>query len=452
MEAPIYEKVKLYGESKANRYHTPGHIGKGDFPTSYFNTINKYDITELEGIDDMLSPTGCILEGEKLLSEAYNSYNSFFLTSGSTTGIFAMLYAVKDKGDSIIIDKNSHKSIYNAIQILNIKPIIIDTGYDNDNLPKLIEKEQIERALKENPNTIGVLVTTPDYFGRMCEIDDISEMVYKYGKLVLVDNAHGAHFVFNESFREKVSKYAHIWVTSNHKTLPVLTGGSTLHTNLTSFTDKLREGIRIFHTTSPNFLVLSSIDYARAYMKKNGYKYHTLKAHIYNFKMTLESQGIEFVKNDDFSRFVIDFKNFDITGEEVYRELMKKDIYAEMVYENKLVFIFTIFHTKEDFAYLLNAIIEITKKVGKKTKPNTISKKLNFVRKVEYLDAVNGEKELVNLEDSIGRVCAMNVGTYPPALPLITAGEVITKEFIEYIKNFERNAFGLEKSIISVLK
>lgn len=286
----------------------------------------------------------------------------------------------------------------------------------------------------------------------MCEIDDISEMVYRYNKLILVDNAHGAHFVFNESFREKVSKYAHIWVTSNHKTLPVLTGGSTLHTNLTSLTEKLREGIRIFHTTSPSFLTLASIDYTRAYMLKNGYKYHTLKAHIYNFKMTLESIGIEFLKNDDFSRFVIDFRNFDITGSEVYRELMKKKIYAEMVYENYVVFIFTIFHTQSDFAYLLESLVEIAKKAGKRTKVSLIKKDFSFEKKVDYLTAVNGEKELVPLEESVNRVCANNVGICPPALPIINAGEVITKEFVEYIKNFETNAFGLEKSYISVLK
>lgn len=443
---PLYDCIKKYSNRKTVRFHMPAHCGK-----KIGQILSEFDLTELSCTDNMLSPTAEIKQAQELLAKAYNSKKSYFVTSGTTTSLFVMLNSVKKLGDSIIIERNCHKSVYNALAILNLNPIILPCRFE-DGLAIGADVKDIEKLLKDFPNVAGVLITTPDYFGRIQDLSNISKLLKKKNKLLLVDNAHGAHFPFFPMLSNSVSEFADIYVSSPHKTMPVLTGGSCIHVNNENLIDQIEIGLNLFHSTSPSYLVMASMDFAREYLTVSTKTLVKITDMINNFKDKARQIGIEFLMNDDILRIVMSFKNLKINPAKVDNYLSENNIFVEFSNENYIVLIVSVFSVEKDFVRLFKVLNKAIMVLPHDYELVQTNLKIENKSVVPYLTAINSDNELINLNDAENRVCAINVGIYPPAFPLVIAGEVFTRENIEILKNADKSTFCVAEHKVCVLK
>ena len=232
----MYDKICEYVAKNPARFHMPAHFGTGDNPL--FSSA-KYDVTELDFSDNLQNPTGAILESEKECAKTYGAKNCFYLTSGSTTGVFIAMSAIRNRTDEIIVARSSHKSVYAAARTLGFKVRYIPSSFDKNGIPLPVTEKDVETALEQYPSAGACVITSPNYFGMTADAKRISALVKKRGKILFVDEAHGAHFPFSERFEKGFSGFSDISVTSFHKTLPVYSGGAALFCNNDTLTDDL---------------------------------------------------------------------------------------------------------------------------------------------------------------------------------------------------------------------
>ena len=426
LKAPLYNAVIGYGEKKNIRFHMPSHfIDDGKVFLS-----SKYDLTELEGLDNLMEPNGVIKEAQELLAETYSSGATYILTGGASEGVMIALYLASKRSKNVIIESTAHVSVYNAIKLFDLEPIIIKTKYDNDGLPLPVERGEITARIGEYPDA-SVVVTSPNYFGRVFNGTGLKDVVKG---LLIVDGAHGAHFPFSKRFPVGGYEWADLTVCGMHKTLPCYTGSALLNVRDRAFADEVNEARRIFQSTSPSYLMMASIDYARAYMKEYGEElYGSLYRAVEPFTRRY---------TDDFTRLVIDGGN----GYELERYLASLGINCEFSFGRHAVLI-TKPHDEKNLAKLAKTLKEFKPKSEADVMHNFGAKSA-----INYLSAVNAQSESVTVDDAVGRISAVNVGMYPPASPVIIAGEVITKEQTEFIKKQRYGVFGLARNTLRVVK
>ncbi|HPG92133.1 MAG TPA: DegT/DnrJ/EryC1/StrS family aminotransferase, partial [Clostridia bacterium] len=294
MKMPIVEMLNKYAKSNVVRLHMPGHKGKG-------LAVNpKMDITELAFSDNLMNPASVILQSQKMFANEWNAEYAFYTVNGSTAGIFAM---IANASGSILIQRSSHIAVYNAIKTFGKKAYVIN-DYDIDLLPNNITALDLEQATKENPDIKTWLVTSPSYYGKILDLPNIRKKANELGVTVFVDSAHGAHFGLAECLPKPAHIYADAAVISTHKTLSAFTQTAVLLTNNEKLSPKLKETLNIFSTTSPSYLLLASIDYARAYAAENKNGYQKLYGEVQKFFENLPD-GIIGEMSDDFSRIVL---------------------------------------------------------------------------------------------------------------------------------------------------
>ncbi|MCL2629963.1 MAG: hypothetical protein FWD49_00380 [Firmicutes bacterium] len=408
-------------------FHTPAHSG----------VLNNEDITELIFSDNLLNPQGVILKSEKRISEIYGAENSVYITGGGTTAVHIALYTVRDK--TVLIAGNCHKSAFSAVRLYGIKAFYVK---DLDN---------INKALEETGATV-LFLTSPDYFGNLA-FSESADFLLRGSLTVIVDESHGAHFAFSSLLPDSAVSYADIAVHSAHKTLPVLTGGAMLHFK-DKFAPAVHNALNEIHSTSPQYPVMLSLERASEDFYKNGEKYYLkIKTALDKFGKNLEGlKDFEILKTDDFSRLVIKCKN----AKETAKYLEEKGIFAEAVYRDLIVFIVTPFNFKH-----LGKVFKIIK--NSKPIQNSEFRIQNegiikdfgsLSEEVKRLDlsACRAEFEAKDISDSIGRVAINEIGLYPPGVPFIFGGDIITKETADFIHENKDNLFGLCFNKIFVVK
>lgn len=449
LNAPLYDMLKNYAEEK-NRFHTPAHSGaivdkfcdKSDTHLLYASA--PFDITELSFSDNLNSPTGVIKKAEALMAEAYGVKESLFFTSGATTAIFTALCAIRTKTDKIAVDLFSHKSVFSACRFLNFEITIIARKFDDEGFPLPLCANDVLTALESDTQIKAVTVTSPDYFGNALDVEAIAKVVHSKNALLFVDEAHGSHFAFSSLLPPPATKFSDLTVNSLHKTLPVFTGGAVLNINCELSTQCALYRAN-FHTSSPSYVTLGSLDYARAVFQSDGEEmYQNLNFAIrslindnprYDFKNT------EYLLHD-FSRLVIDVDAC---------ELECQNVFCDMSWGRYSVFICTPYNIDR---------IAILSKVLKKLSPtakNEFAKQrgcelntLEFPTKLMPFDR-DCATEFVPLNNSIGRASAVDVGCYPPGVPVIFAGERITSDKINFLMRGENSIFNLVRDKICVI-
>jgi len=426
LNAPLYNAVIEYGNKKNIRFHMPSHfIDDGNLFLS-----SKFDLTEIEGLDNLLCPTGVIQEAQALLAKTYKSAATFMLTGGASEGILIAMYLASKRSKKVIIESTAHVSVYNAIKLFNLEPIIIKTKYTSCGLPSMINRQDLLMALENNAGA-NVLITSPNYFGRVFDGNGLKDRVKG---LLIADGAHGAHFPYSKRFVNAGYEWADLTVCGMHKTLPCYTGAAIINVKDEALVKDVDEARKLFQSTSPSYIVMASIDYARAYMEEHG---EELYESLYKAVAPIVRRG-----TDDFTRVIIDGGN----GYELERYLSSHGINCEFSFGRHTVLITKPYDEK--CLELLNAFI-------KRYKPSStagVMQNFNTVFEMDYLSAVNAESELVPLDLAVGRIAACNVGLYPPASPVIIAGERISKEQIEFIEKQRYGVFGLATGAVRVVK
>lgn len=441
--------LKEYARKFPHRFHMPGHKGDARF-TRLFKGA-RLDITELYFSDNLQDPTGVIRLAENDVAARLGAQRSFFLTDGSTCGIYAMLFAVAHKGKKIIVNRNAHKSVFNACEVMKIEPVVLNQNViEGVMVPP--SADDVEKTLEEHPDAIGVLLTYPDYYGVAFDLKKVAEAVKRAKKVLLIDGAHGGHFRYDRNC-VYAGEYADLWVDGVHKTMPALTQAAILNVGNTAYLEDAEDSVNRFRTTSPSYPIMASAEYAEKYMNESGREaFMKLREELILMKQRLSNAGYKFLQNDDPLKLVVDFKSVNISPYRAEDYLKWHDIFIEMNDGQYLVFMLSPYYNVKELHVLEGALSRIAKKRSLKDTYRARAFASSGKRKIPYLQAVKrGRSERVPLEQAVGRVAAANAGSFPPCVPTVIAGEEITEEMISFLK-YASGAFGVADGKIKVVK
>lgn len=439
MKTPIVDFVKNYIDENVSRFHMPGHKGKD------FLGFEKYDITEIDGADVLGNAQGIILESENNATKIFDTKHTFYVTEGSTKAISAMLSLIKknDKKTVILSARNVHKAFINSCALLDydVKFIVPDEFLHISKCE--ISSEDVEKGiLKNKPD--AVYVTSPDYLGNILDIKSISDVCKKYGVPLLVDNAHGAYLKFLGTHPMDLG--ADACCDSAHKTFPVLTGGAYLHISKDApenFAENARNKIALFCSTSPSYLVLQSMDMCNKYLTE-GYKEKLEKCikKVDNIKKFIREKGFCLEESEPL-KIVVNANKSGYFGYELKDILRKEKIEVEFYDDEFLILMITPENSDVDFERLKNAFSKTEKK--EEIRKNIPSLKIPKM-KMSIKDAIFSESETVAVSESVGRICASNVISCPPAIPLVISGEEITDEIVQLLKHYKTEKINVVKN------
>jgi len=445
-KTPLIKALERFISDKRTIMHMPGHKqGKG-FDAGFRDKIIMYDLTELPGLDNFHRPEGVIRECTAALAETFGAVKSWFLVNGSTSGIHAAFLSCFRRGDKVLVNRNCHISVINAMILFGIRPVFVMPEYSGEyNLALPPGIHSWELALNENPDAKGAFVTTPDYCGICQPLRELADLLHGRGKILLVDEAHGAHFTFSSRFPETaLEQGADLCVQSFHKTLPALTQAAVLHIGSSRINpERVNRAISMLTTTSPSYIIMASMDYARDLGSRNG---EAVYGRLIGFldemkeklslmkKLRIIPDTINNLKRDP-TRIVIDTSLSDITGYELYNLLYSEyGIAAEMCDTSHVVFIVTMADTDEDLNIITRALLETDEKINKADEKVSFS--LPFCSgkcSIPELDDFLDSSEEILLTDAGGCTSAEVVTPYPPGIPVLCPGETITSEHIYYL-------------------
>ena len=433
----IYKELKKYSKKNISAMHMPGHKRHNFL---HNKLPYKLDITEIDGFDNLHSPNSLLKDAQQKLAKLYNSDSSFYLVNGSTSGILASIKACCSIGDKIITTRSCHKSVYHAIELLNLQAIFIPQNVSQDNIFCSINPNYLEKTLNENKDAKCVLITSPTYEGVISDIKTISNLCHKFNIPLIVDEAHGAHlFLLNKS---AINHGADIVINSLHKTLPSLTQTACLHLN-SKYVDKtkIQHTISIFNTSSPSYILMASIDECVDFLFKNGQKYMQKLQKNINYFLNL-CKNLKFLKildnsNNQFydydkTKIVILTTHANISGTELMDKLRQQKIELEMANINYALAYSTIFDTKKDLSKLYKALKTIDNSLQNSNKQiQTFDFNLN--QNYQFPKSTYNISKQVDFKDSINQTCCEYVWIYPPGIPLLLPGEIISKQIYDYI-------------------
>ena len=442
MDTPIFDFVQNYIKSNTARLHMPGHKGVS------FLGFEAFDITEIKGADELYSPEGIIKASEDNASSIFGTSKTVYSAGGSSQSINAMLYlsflrADKSTRPFVLATRNVHKAFIYALSKLDADVEWLYPEITDSICSCIVTAKQIEDKLNSlQYKPFAVYITNPDYLGGMCDIASISEICRKHNIPLLVDNAHGSYLKFCKDDLHPISLGADMCCDSAHKTLPVLTGGGYLHIakgDKYGFSQNAVNAMAIFGSTSPSYLILQSLDLCNKYMDekiKNDIEICIEK--INKVKEIMKQKDIPCISNEPL-KITADFRRFDIDFKSYFREYNIEFEYAD---DDFVVFMLSPQNSDEDFEKLKNAFenlnIEKTKSV--KTIEMEIGERVITIR-----EAIFGESEDVNIENSLGRICANPTVSCPPAIPIAVSGERISEKHIELLKRYKIHKISVIK-------
>lgn len=477
----LHDKLTEYSKSDYYPYHMPGHKRRpvGKLPGEW----TAADITEIEGFDNLHQPEGILKTLQEKASSAYGAEESFYLVNGSTSGILSAISATVSFGGELLIVRNCHKSVYHGAYLRRLTlrylyPEIVD-GFD---ICEAITAEQVKEALVKYPAVEAVLVVSPTYEGRIADIEAIAEVVHAKGLPLIVDEAHGAHLGFAGGFAQNSNRLgADVVIHSLHKTLPSMTQTALLHCNGKLVDrDKIRRFLRIYQSSSPSYVLMAGMEEAvrMAVEEKEifvGFKKNwnglaerlsaCQKIRILG-KATQENDEECHKSTQDVGKLVLSVKETGLSGQQLYDILLNRyHLQMEMACESYVLAMFTVWDTEEGYERLAQAVLELDEELD--TLPDegffTEQKKDDKVMKVpmpeEKLslhEAWDEESEWVSLEAACGRIAGEFINLYPPGVPLVVPGEIVSPEAVQMLEEYLEaglNVQGIdEKRRICVLR
>lgn len=475
---PIINGVKGYLKKGLVPFSMPGHKMGRAFNEEVKRILLEGDLTEVEGLDNLHNPEGIIKDAQDKLTKLYNSKQSYFLVNGSTCGNLIMIFATLNEGDKVLVERNCHRSIMNAIILRKLKPIFIKNKYNKKlKAPIGVDLEHLDEVLSVESNIKGIILTYPNYYGIGLGIQNIIELCRRKDIKVLIDSAHGAHYGFNKELPKSPQELgADIVVMSAHKTLPSLTQTSYLHVNNLEYIDKVEFYKGIFMSTSPSYMMMMSLDYARNYLENYGDNdYKNLIRVIRNFNEKIKNitylnivdkkflcENCDEDKSRmcgrcnlqyDLSRIVINLKN-GYNGNKLLEYLIENNVQCEMSDNKNIVLIPSPFNTKEDFEILYKALLNCNSEIIKSQEQNFYDVDIPKRRFMPY-EIIQKESEEVSFKSSLGRVAFENIVPYPPGVPMLVSGEIIEEKHIKHIESYineKITVMGVNNHYIKVVK
>jgi len=424
-----------------DRWHMPGHKGLiGSMPGSW-------DVTEVEGSDNLHHPCEGIARAQQLLAEAVGAAHSHLLVGGSTAGIHAML-ALLAPGDGVIISRWVHKAATNALQLYGLNPCWVQPSWNERE--QIVEdvSDLILEAIAAHPEAKAVFVTSPDYFGRCLALEEISRAAHERDMLLLVDSAHGAHFSFSDQLPASPAGLADAWVTSAHKTLPSLTQSAWLHAGERVEEARLLRALAWVQSSSPSYWLMASLDQARVLAQQADWA--ALLECCRRFRERIcRAAGLKMLENDDPTRLVVDVSGRGLSGIRAEQLLRESGIEMEMADSRRVVAIATPWDAPEKFDRLAEALEQLPRCGEDMSLPP-----LPLPGKcVLPMSCARGARRSVPMSEAVGCVAADAAGAYPPGIALWQPGERIEARHIEYLMALETQGcelFGIYNDQVEV--
>ncbi len=451
-QIPLFNKLMEHKMKKTISFHVPGHksgILLNGLDEAFTNFM-EFDVTELSGLDDLHEPDEAIFEAQQLLSNVYKTKKSYFLVNGSTVGNLAMILACCKEGDAVLVQRNCHKSILNGLMMANVKPIFITPEIQSDlSLTSKVNPTYVKQAFEQYPNIKACIFTYPDYYGKTYNLKRIIEIAHLHDSVVLIDEAHGPHFQLGGPFPPSaLTLGADIVVHSAHKMLPAMTMGSYLHVNSERIVqEKVEFYLSALQSSSPSYPIMASLDIARAYLANFSEEdvIYTL-AKRKNFLNELVNKPKLYVhpleEGQDPLKMLISHE--DLTGYELQTVFENQHIYPEMADPFQVLFTLPLLKRHMEFPYE-----EAAKKINMMhwEKTNSLrpinSSPINKDKKIStlffsYKEMLDKTTEIIAMNKAVGRIAAKMVIPYPPGIPLLLPGEIITIEHIEQLRELIR--------------
>lgn len=474
MQRLFLQTLKEYGNSNRYPWHMPGHKRQMTLAESMesLKLGAKYDVTEVPGLDNLLAPEGVLKESMAQLPKIYGSYRSYYLVNGSSCGILTAISALCRPGDTLIMGRNCHRSIYHAVALLGLHPVYLyPKKLNNYGIFGGITKEQVQVALKEHPETKAVIFSSPTYEGVVSDVAGISEIVHQNGAYLIVDEAHGAYLEFCvQAPAAAIRCGADLVIESLHKTLPCYNQCAILHiggNDAEQLRERVERYLQVYQTTSPSYLLVANMEDCIATM--DAWRMTHMQEywkHLLPFRRKWENrQGIHLLtKAEVISGGAYDYdeaklvfcipENGTLTTGEAFANRLEQECgqVMEMASLHYVLAMTSVADTEEAFETLDWALCKVVATIEEKeteiakqtetTKQTGIAVdkeiKQAVVREQEQkmipTDAWNQEMVLVKLPEAEGRIAGEYVTVYPPGIPQLVPGESISNQEITYLQ------------------
>lgn len=466
----LYDKLVKYSVSDYYGFHMPGH--KRQQITGAEKLPYEIDITEIEGFDDLHHAEDLFINLQEYAAEVFHAEETHYLVNGSTVGLLSAVLGCTGYGDRILMARNCHKSVYNAVDLNGLIPEYVYPEFDETtDLNGEIRVEKIEQILEKDrgmnreAGIKAVVITSPTYDGVVSDIERISEVVHKYGIPLIVDEAHGAHFGFHEYFPQNANvRGADIVIHSLHKTLPSLTQTALLHIN-GRYVDRerIRNYLHMLQSSSPSYILMASIDECvRAMDERREEIMDTYVERLQQARERLKQlKNIKLIETEHFdrSKIVLSVKNLKNTDGEVlngkrFQEMLRSyHLEMEMASGSYVIAMTGPGDTQEGMDRLVQAVMEIDKNIlceelsgndEDHTIKNISYEMIPLEQAYSSFEAGRMEGESVKWNEASGRISLEYVYLYPPGIPMIVPGERITSTIVQKMVKYKEMGFSIE--------
>jgi arginine decarboxylase len=454
---PILTALQMWADRGDAAFHTPGHK-KGQGSSLAFRTLIgkqalRADLPELPELDNLFAPQGVIQQAQELAADAFGADRTWFLANGSTAGVVAAVLATCNPGETLMLPRNVHQSVISGLILAGANPVFVLPEYDADlDIAHGVTADSISRTLAQYPQTTAVLIVSPTYYGVCSDVQAIASVTNHYNIPLIVDEAHGAHFTFHPELpRSALAAGADMAIQSTHKTLSALTQAAMLHIRSGRVNaDRISRSLALVQSTSPNYLLLASLDAARQQMA-------TVGKQLITQTLMLVDQAVEqlvqlpkisilqFPPNTgliaiDRTRLTVNVSGLGMTGFTADEILTKEfGVICELPSLRHLTFVFSIGTTAKDGNRLIQAITKLSQQshppeaipIGAHpTPPETV---------ISPRDAFFAAAKTVPIDQAINQISAELICPYPPGIPVLLPGERITAGAIAYLQMVVRS-------------
>ncbi len=452
-ETPILKALIMSSKRNSAAFYAPGHKkGQGinhRVKKLWGKQIFQADLPELPELDNLFAPQGVIEQAQNLAANCFGAEKTWFLVNGSTCGIIASILSVCEEKDKIILPRNIHQSAIAGLIMTGAVPIFINPEYNSqEDLIYSITPEALKTTLEQHPDTKAVMILHPSYQGICGDIEAISEITHRYNIPLLVDEAHGGHFAFHPDLPPSaLSMGADLTVQSTHKVLGAMTQASMLHLQGNRINpQKISQALQLVESTSPSYILLASLDAARQQMALQGKELmsHTLKlAAIARAELAAipNISVLEFAPKPGFTdldptRLTVNISQLGMTGYEADEILHEQlGVTCELPLQNHLTFIISFGNTEADINKRIQSFNTLTtlsppSPLSPQSPPSPLSPQSSQAPRQAFF----APKESILLAESINRICGELICPYPPGIPVLMPGEIITLEAINYLQ------------------
>lgn len=449
--APIYEALEKFRKQRVVPFDVPGHKrgrGNPELKELLGEKCVSLDVNSMKPLDNLCHPVSVIKEAEELAAEAFGANHAFFMVGGTTSSVQSMVLSACKAGDKIILPRNVHKSVINALVLCGAIPVYVNPKVDKKlGISLGMEIEDVEKAILENPDATSVLVNNPTYYGICSDLRSIVKLAHAHNMLVLVDEAHGTHFYFGQNMPVcAMEAGADMASVSMHKSGGSLTQSSLLLTGKNVNWEYVSQIINLTQTTSASYLLLSSLDISRRNLVMRGEKsFAKVQAMAEYAREEINSIGGFYaygremingksVYDFDVTKLSVYTRDIGLAGIEVYDLLRDEyDIQIELGDIANIMAYVSIGDQIQDIERLVGALADIKRLYSRDPSKMLKTEYIAPIVSVSPQKAFYSRKKSLPIRETAGMICSEFVMCYPPGIPILAPGEIITKEIIEYI-------------------